>query len=334
MSSLKPSGIVVVMATFNGEEFIQQQLHSIANQTVLPERIVISDDGSTDGTIDLIERFATGRAQTIPVELHHRTSTGNASDNFRSALAYASGDWVAFCDQDDVWHPSKLQTLLDSAERTGAALAACNYRVIDEIGDEQGQHWWPASGKKVSRLKFPLLESVMGCCTLVARRVVDRIDQNWPHRPDGAPELHDFATTWVARHLGGIMFVPQVLHDYRRHGSNASAHYALDPTYERSMRAATTAESYRAAASIAQGRADWWEAQGASGTAAEGLARLDWMTRTRCLSARAKTYDAIGLRRLAAFAASLASGCYGPTKTGRLPARSFAADLIRVLRVK
>jgi glycosyltransferase involved in cell wall biosynthesis len=98
--------IGVVMATFNGEEWIEAQLRSISSQTRLPERLVISDDGSTDGTVEIAQKFA--RNAPFEVELLEGPRTG-CYENFWLAAKHSDTDVIAWCDQDDAWFPQKLQ---------------------------------------------------------------------------------------------------------------------------------------------------------------------------------------------------------------------------------
>ena len=98
--------IAVVMATFNGEEWVEAQLQSISSQTRLPERLVISDDGSTDSTVEIAQKFA--RNAPFEVELLEGPRRG-CDENFWLAAKHSHTDVIAWCDQDDAWFPQKLQ---------------------------------------------------------------------------------------------------------------------------------------------------------------------------------------------------------------------------------
>jgi glycosyltransferase involved in cell wall biosynthesis len=98
--------IAVVMATFNGEEWLDTQLQSLANQTRLPDRLVISDDGSTDDTVKISQEFA--RSAPFEVVLLEGPRAGYG-ENFWFAGKHAETDIIAWCDQDDFWYPQKLQ---------------------------------------------------------------------------------------------------------------------------------------------------------------------------------------------------------------------------------
>jgi glycosyltransferase involved in cell wall biosynthesis len=97
--------VSVVVPVHNGEKFIQNTLDCIVSQTVAPFEIVIIDDGSTDSSMDIIDRFAD---RTVVI----RTPNRGASASRNLGAANAKGRWVAFCDQDDFWHPAKLEKQL------------------------------------------------------------------------------------------------------------------------------------------------------------------------------------------------------------------------------
>ena len=104
--AMNKTAISVAMATYNGGRFLQEQLGSLARQTLLPFELVVCDDGSTDGTLDLLLRFQAGAP--FPVRIHSNETRLGAGFNFLSALGRCTGDLVAFCDQDDIWKEQKL----------------------------------------------------------------------------------------------------------------------------------------------------------------------------------------------------------------------------------
>ena len=109
--------LAVVMATFNGARFVPRQLASIAAQTRRPDVLVVSDDGSTDATRDLVEEFA--RSAPFAVRMIDGPRSGLA-DNFWQAAQQAGCDLIAWADQDDEWSPSKLELCVAALARTGA----------------------------------------------------------------------------------------------------------------------------------------------------------------------------------------------------------------------
>lgn len=104
--------ISVAIASYNGEAFIGEQLASLSTQTLLPSELVVCDDGSTDKTLDLVKTFAGGAP--FPVHVHWNERRLGFADNFLKAAALCTSDIVAFCDQDDVWLPGKLEAVADA----------------------------------------------------------------------------------------------------------------------------------------------------------------------------------------------------------------------------
>jgi glycosyltransferase involved in cell wall biosynthesis len=116
------------MATFNGESYLAAQLESIVGQTRPPDEIIIVDDGSTDGTVAVAERFrplANLRIEVNSVRL-------GPIKNFERAAKLATGDLIFFCDQDDVWMPEKIAVM--AAHSGAAALLYSDAEIIDGRG--------------------------------------------------------------------------------------------------------------------------------------------------------------------------------------------------------
>src|SRR5664280_13480 len=98
--------ISIAMATYNGERFIREQLDSLARQTYLPCELIVSDDGSTDRTLEIVEDFA--KSAPFSVRAYRNEQNLGYADNFLKAASLCDGEWIAFCDQDDVWFDNKL----------------------------------------------------------------------------------------------------------------------------------------------------------------------------------------------------------------------------------
>jgi glycosyltransferase involved in cell wall biosynthesis len=109
----RPS-ISVALATYNGERFLEEQLGSLARQTLLPAELVVRDDASGDGTIRILEAFAA--AAPFPVRISVNGANRGPVETFLAAASECSGDWIAYCDQDDVWLEGKLGQIADVVE--------------------------------------------------------------------------------------------------------------------------------------------------------------------------------------------------------------------------
>lgn len=101
--------ISIALATFNGAQFLQEQLASLVAQNFLPTELVVTDDGSTDETLAILERFA--GVAPFPVSVHRNDQRLGYGMNFLKAASLCSVDVIAFSDQDDVWLPAKLERL-------------------------------------------------------------------------------------------------------------------------------------------------------------------------------------------------------------------------------
>lgn len=129
------------MCTYQGEKYLQEQLDSIAGQARPPDEVIISDDGSTDGTRGILERFRS-RA-SFPVRLHLNDNRLGSTKNFESAIGLCEGDLIFLADQDDVWDPRKLSTLVEvflTSPRMGAVFTDAD--VVDDSSRPCGYSLW------------------------------------------------------------------------------------------------------------------------------------------------------------------------------------------------
>src|ERR1700728_1787253 len=128
----KPARISVAMATFNGEKYIREQLDSIAGQTLLPFELVITDDGSTDATLGIVENFAS--VAPFPVKIHRNESRLGYANNFIRAASLCQGELIAFCDQDDIWMTEKFSVCSEFFRDSEVVLAAHSAVTIADSG--------------------------------------------------------------------------------------------------------------------------------------------------------------------------------------------------------
>lgn len=115
----------ICIATYNGERFIKEQLISILSQITKEDEVIISDDGSSDKTIEIINALNDPRIQVIP----NTTSRHGTIGNFENALNHAHGEFIFLADQDDVWFPNKYKVMLETLKIT--VLVHCNSKITD-----------------------------------------------------------------------------------------------------------------------------------------------------------------------------------------------------------
>lgn len=217
------------MATYNGEAYIHEQLESLANQTLLPKELIVCDDGSTDRTLEIVERWSKTVAP-FPVYIYRNEKRLGFADNFLQAASRCKGDLIAFCDQDDVWLSEKLQYCLAMfTNEPELMLFSHNAWVTDE---------------KLSRMKLlssrktgiyprgdfqPLANPLMGFTQVFRKELVHDIPWNARPKADeyvqsktpGCLMPHDCWIAIVASSLGKVMVSDRVLASYRQHGKNA-----------------------------------------------------------------------------------------------------------------
>lgn len=130
----KNANIAVVIATCNGEKFIREQLESILIQTLMPTEIIIQDDNSQDATWEILEEYQTKYPQLIRIYLNEVGLGAHA--NFRKAFRYVTADYIAPCDQDDIWMPEKLERSYNALQEGGCSLVACKEVILCEDGSK------------------------------------------------------------------------------------------------------------------------------------------------------------------------------------------------------
>jgi succinoglycan biosynthesis protein ExoO len=122
--------VTIIMATHNGANTIGKAIESAQNQTVRDFEIVVVDDGSTDGTLELVSAMATKDTRIKCVRLPQNLGAGGARN---AALVHATGEWVAILDDDDWYEPNRLEVLLKAARDTEADLVADNLKIYDHV---------------------------------------------------------------------------------------------------------------------------------------------------------------------------------------------------------
>ena len=128
--------VSIAMATYNGAAFLEEQLESLETQTLKPAELVVCDDRSTDATVEIVRRFA-DRA-SFPVHVHVNAERLGWRGNFVKASGLCTGELIAFCDQDDLWYPGKLATVVAAFDDPSVLLVFHNADLLDASGNEYG----------------------------------------------------------------------------------------------------------------------------------------------------------------------------------------------------
>ena len=106
----------ILLATYNGEQFLKEQLESIFNQTNNNFKLIIRDDGSTDGTGRILKEYKSKYPDKINLIIDSE-ATGSAKMNFSKLMEASSAEYIFFCDHDDIWLPNKIQIMLTEIQK-------------------------------------------------------------------------------------------------------------------------------------------------------------------------------------------------------------------------
>lgn len=215
----------ILMATYNGERFVREQIESIQAQTFTDWRLLISDDCSTDDTLSIVHEMAEedSRIELVSEGIRH----GSAKANFMYLLRQSDAPYAMFCDQDDVWLPEKVEKSLACLSRMEAVsstntplLAFCDMKVVGIDLDILHESFIQMSKFDLTRIKFKQLLAhnvAAGCCMIINRATIERCCR--PISPDSI-EMHDWWAMLVASEFGRIEYIAEPLSLYRQHGLN------------------------------------------------------------------------------------------------------------------
>lgn len=214
--------ISVAMCTYDGARYLGQQLDSIAAQTRPPDELVVCDDGSTDGTREIVESFAADAP--FAVRLHINEQTLGSTKNFGRAIGLCAGEIIALSDQDDVWLPGKLDRLeAEFLKAPGVGLVFSDAEVIDENSRPLGYRLWEKIGISQSHLKRlrsdKAVDELLPGSTVTGTTMAFRSglrDLVLPI-PDDLPLIHDGWVAVLTAAVTGVSFVDEPLVRYRRH---------------------------------------------------------------------------------------------------------------------
>lgn len=242
--------ITVLMATYQGAEYIREQIDSILAQTTPDIRMLIVDDHSTDGTDQIIKEYEAQYPNRITCQSHD-TPSGGAAANFGRLFRQVSSGYVMLSDQDDIWFPHKTECLLEKMksletefDEDTPILVHSDMEVADEHGNSvhasffKYQHVVPER----SQLNQLLVENnITGAATMMNAAML-------PYLQDIPADcsMHDWWMALVACCVGKIGWVEEPLYLYRQHGTNTlGAKTQMEQFVSRISREEQVRESYR-----------------------------------------------------------------------------------------
>lgn len=219
---MRPMRISVAMCTYNGAEFLPAQLASIAEQTRVPDEIVICDDASTDLTRRVLESFA--RSSAIPVSLYFSDQNAGSLKNFERAISLCTGDAIVLSDQDDVWRADKLQLQEQSfRDHPSAGLVFSDAELVDKNLNSLGRRMWGQVGFDAHKQK--LMRSGRSLDVLITGWTVTGATMAFRSEyvklalpiPANIALIHDGWIALAVASVAGVVFIEEPLIKYRQH---------------------------------------------------------------------------------------------------------------------
>lgn len=210
----------ILMATYNGEKFIETQICSILAQTCKDWTLYIHDDGSYDDTAAIIRKYAALDKRIIFIE-DGVTKLGPGG-NFMHLLQFSHAPYICFCDQDDCWFENKLQTLYDCIALEPDALPVLVY--------SNAYTWFPEKKEPVGNVQirheiegykdlFFLNGGAPGCACIFNRALLMKAERSYENIA-----MHDQIISFIAFLFGKAVYLPSRLFLYRQHAQNTTAH--------------------------------------------------------------------------------------------------------------
>lgn len=203
--------VSVCMPVYNGMPYLKEQVESILQQLAPNDELVISDDGSSDDSLNWLQSLHEPRIRII-----QETPSKNPSYNLEKALQAAKGAYILLSDQDDVWLPGKVNQMFVSLQSHVLVVHDC--MVTDEKLNVQVPSFFAQHGSGAGFVKNFIRNSYLGCCMGFRRELLHKA-LPFP-RPLG---MHDIWLGLVAALWFKTSFISDKLVLYRRHGKNASS---------------------------------------------------------------------------------------------------------------
>lgn len=219
--------ITIIMAVYNGQEYIREQLESLKDQTYTEWRLVIRDDRSSDKTAEIVKKFSDEVEQKVIFKVNEKPS-GSAKNNFALLINDAKeSDYVMFCDQDDIWKKDKIEITFNkmkqAEERYGRdfpLLVHGDVEVIDENGNINADSMFEMSHINAdSKLPQILIQNhVTGCTMMCNKKLIAGISE---YASSEYIIMHDYLAALYASVFGKIEVIKKPLLSYRQHSGNS-----------------------------------------------------------------------------------------------------------------
>jgi glycosyltransferase involved in cell wall biosynthesis len=210
----------IALATYNGEKYLNILLDSLKNQVYQDFIVHICDDGSTDSTIQICEKHSLYHENKLII--HEKNGKNGAYHNFRRTLNYCNSDYIALCDQDDYWHPNKIERMLSEFKKIKnqqkPILIFSDLLLVDQNMKSLGKTFYNSTIKSLdctSPIDFIFSNHIPGCSMFFNRE----LKEMFTPMPKNFP-FHDWWIALCASFYGEIISIEECLISYRQHDNN------------------------------------------------------------------------------------------------------------------
>lgn len=208
--------VTVIMPTYNGEKYIQEQVSSISGQSFRDFSLHIYDDSSTDETVRIVADLA---AQDKRIYLHRNICQKGVKKNISDALAEIGSDIYFLADQDDIWLPEKMATQLRALLPEDVVMSFSNLLLVDKNGQSLGIDFWNSqeiNPSEANQAEIIAIKTMVTGCTMAFKKRLLDIALPIP----GQATMHDHWLSFFAAKTGKVVPVSEPLVLYRQHSNN------------------------------------------------------------------------------------------------------------------
>ena len=212
--------INILMATYNGRRYVAKQVESILNQTYKDFRLIISDDGSTDSTVKILQEYEKNDSR---VEVYSQQENLGIVSNFEFLIGKVRSELFMFADQDDVWEPDKIEKTLEKMNKDNLDLVYTDLEVVDSKLNQISPSYWKLKGLDYRIKKYNNFESlylnnfITGCTMLVKSKWINEF---MPLPKESKYVLHDYWISLIVSQKGKIGYLDEPTLKYRQHSNN------------------------------------------------------------------------------------------------------------------
>lgn len=210
----------ILLATYNGEKYLVEQLESILSQTYSNFRLLISDDFSTDGTRKILEEY---KKKDDRIQLFFQGKNLGVIKNFEYLLKKVESKYYMLSDQDDIWKENKIERSVEKLENSESDLVYTDLEVVDENLNVTYKSYWKLKGiykkvKKYNNFQALYLNNFITGCTIISKK--EFIKDILPLPNISKFVLHDYWISLIISQKGKISYIEEPLIKYRQHKNN------------------------------------------------------------------------------------------------------------------